>query len=172
MSIAAGITATRAALEVAKITMDKLNTGNIDVAAVRTNVHELLIHVLNAQVALGEAQVENSELRHQPDDRDALKVLAADVEHVEDGGFLVLKSEREQEKLVPYCPVCWGAERKIVALQPMANGFYTCALHKSSYQTQAYREEKRRAYQRANEGPRPSIDPNSWMARLGVCSSR
>lgn len=108
MSIAAGITATKAALEVAKMTMDKLNSATIDATAIRTNVQELLIHVVNAQVALGEAQVENSELRHQLDDREALKALADDVEYVQDGGFLVLKSDREQERLVPYCPVCWG----------------------------------------------------------------
>ncbi|MEI9974285.1 MAG: hypothetical protein WDO73_20890 [Ignavibacteriota bacterium] len=52
MSIAAGITPAKASLELAKL-IGKLNHPNIDVADVRAKVHEMLIHMLNAQVALG-----------------------------------------------------------------------------------------------------------------------
>jgi hypothetical protein len=123
----------------------------------------MLIHMVDAQVALGAAQTENAELWRKLNHRDELNALAANVEHVEDGGFVVLKSERKKGKFVPYCPVCWGADRKVVALLPIEKGFYTCAIHKASYQTQAHRDEKQRARERARSGPRSSLDANSRM---------
>jgi hypothetical protein len=56
MSIAAGLTATKATLDIAKILMDKVSRPNTDVHEVRASVQEMLIHVVNAQIALGEAQ--------------------------------------------------------------------------------------------------------------------
>jgi hypothetical protein len=132
MNIAAGIMATKAALEVAKMTMDKLNSGNVDVTAVRTNVQELLIHVVNAQVALGDANNEIVDLRRQLDDRDALKALEADLE-MHKGGYFARKSEGSN---ILYCPVCWGADKKLVPLSPYKNpGRYYCVLHKIDFAT-------------------------------------
>ena len=51
MSIAAGLTATKAGLDVAKLLMDKLNGPKMEVHEVRAMVQEMLIHVVNAQVA-------------------------------------------------------------------------------------------------------------------------
>jgi len=135
MAIAEGIVATKATLEVAKLVMDKLNTPNFDVHDIRLKVQEMLIHVVNAQAALGEAQIEISELRHKLENRDDLKVLAADIEHVQGGGYIIRKSERERSILNPCCPICWGQDKKVIPLAPMANGYYKCALHRTSYRS-------------------------------------
>jgi hypothetical protein len=65
MPVGEGISAVKASLELAKLLSDRLNRPEIDVADVRSKVHEMLIHMVNAQVALGEAQIEISELRQQ-----------------------------------------------------------------------------------------------------------
>ena len=88
MSIAAGITATKATLDVAKLLMDKLNVPDVDVHDVRSKVQEMLIHAVNAQTALGVAQIELAELRHRLDSQEAFKVVAEDMEYQKDGGFL------------------------------------------------------------------------------------
>ena len=124
--------------------MDLLNRPNIDVPDVRSKVHEMLIHLVNAQVALGEAQIEISELRGKLDDREAIKLLAEDMEFIQDGGFYRRKSESAGGVFNPYCPVCWGNNQKAIPLAPILNGFYTCAFHKTNYQTQAAREEQKR----------------------------
>jgi hypothetical protein len=50
-------------------------------------VSELLIHVVNAQVALAEARIEISEMQTQLDDREALKALNDDMDFKIDSGF-------------------------------------------------------------------------------------
>lgn len=140
MAIVEGILATKACLELAKLLMGKLNGPNFDVNDARSKVQEMLLHVVNAQVALGEAQVEISDLRIQLDERDALKVLEADVEFEQDGQFYVRKSERGTN-LVRYCPVCWGKDRKLVPLNPYQHpGVFRCAIHESCYWTKVYEE--------------------------------
>jgi hypothetical protein len=128
MSVIAGLTATKAAVDITKIVMDKLNTASVDVHAVRASVQELLIHVVNAQVSLGEANVEISELR-----------IAGDLQYQNDGGFYVRQSDG-----APCCPVCWGDNQKAVPMTPTANGHYMCAIHRSSYQTAANKERNQR----------------------------
>src|ERR1035437_5431156 len=93
MSVVAGITAAKASLELTTKILDLVNRPQIDAADVRGKVHEMLIHLVNAQVALGEAHVEISDLRRQLEERDGLKALDADMEFQIDGGFYVRKSE-------------------------------------------------------------------------------
>jgi predicted RNA-binding Zn-ribbon protein involved in translation (DUF1610 family) len=65
MAIGEGIIAVKAALDVSKVLMDLLNRPNANASDIRAKVQELLIHVVNAQIALGEAQDEISDLREE-----------------------------------------------------------------------------------------------------------
>src|ERR1035437_6602561 len=145
MSVLAGLTATKAALDVAKLTMDKLNSASIDVHGVRSNVQEMLIHVVNAQVSLGEAQTEIAELREEIRNRDALKSIEADLEYQKDGGFYLRKSDGAF-----CCPTCWGDRQRVVPITPMANGRFRCPIHESSYETEANKEKQQRIIDEAN----------------------
>jgi hypothetical protein len=141
MSITAGITAAKASLDLTKVLMDLLNRPNIDPVDVRGKVHELLIHLVNAQVALGEAQVEISELHHQLDNRQELKAIQEDLEIEPDGQYYYRASERTANKHIPYCPVCWGDKAELVPLTVLAEGTaFTCSIHKGQYFTKAYIE--------------------------------
>ena len=134
MAIAEGIAATRASLEVAKFLVDKLSGPSIDVNDVRSKVNELLIHVVNAQVALGDAQVEISELRQQLDKLASSAALTADMEFQLDGGFYIRKSEAERG-LIPYCPVCWQKDKVTIPLKADGVGAYWCTVHTVTYRT-------------------------------------
>lgn len=135
MSVAEGLTATKAGLEVAKLIMDKLNWPTVDVHEVRSNVQEMLIHVVNAQVALAEAQIEIADLRRQLNDRDSFRSLSEDMEFQIDGGFYVRKSE-ESRGVIRYCPVCWKKDGKTIHLEPSGiPGWYRCPVDKSVYKT-------------------------------------
>ena len=129
MSVAAGLTATKAGLDVAKLLMDKLHGPDVDVHDVRAKVQEMLIHVVNAQVALGEAQVEISELRHQVDERNRIENF---------GNAFVFEEGMYWYRDYPYCPNCWDSDRKPIRLDsPYAtntsNTAWNCSQHKSKY---------------------------------------
>jgi len=133
MSITAGLTATKATLDLAKLLMDRLNGPNIDVHEVRSQVQEMLIHVVNAQVALGEAQGEISELRRRLDDQTILKALNDDMEYVQSGGFYARKSENLS---IPYCHVCWKKDNITMPLERTTSpGYLRCAVHGTTYET-------------------------------------
>jgi hypothetical protein len=160
MAIIEGITAAKAALDVSKLLTDLLNRPDVNVADVRGKVNELLIHVVNAQVALGEAQVELGDLRNQLADKEALKALEADIEFEQDGNFWVRKSER-QSGLIPYCPACWGEKRKLVAMAPYSRpGVFRCPLHeKTAYTTSVYTEWQKKQPQQ------PRVVHSNWLQR-------
>jgi hypothetical protein len=162
MSITAGITAVKASLDLAKILSDRLNRPDIDIVDVRAKVHEMLIHMVNAQVALGEAHVQISDLRRELENRDEQKALDADMDFVIDGGFYVRKSEAPRG-LIPYCPVCWKKDGATVPLETsMTPGWYRCSIHSTLYKTANCRQQE---HQRENERHnRGSGGPDSWMA--------
>lgn len=164
MSVAEGIAAIKATLEVAKLTSNLVNRPDIDVPQVREKLHEMLIHAVNAQMALVETQQEIADLHRRLEDKAELAVLRADMEPVDDGGFLVRKSEKAEGKFIAYCPVCWGDRNKAVALVPMASGYYSCAIHEhATYKTAAYRQQQSRRYASSTDNrPRPT-GPNAWM---------
>jgi hypothetical protein len=148
MSIIAGITATKATLDVCKILNDLVNKPHIDPVEVRGKLHELLIHAVSAQAELADAQQDMFELRRQLDDRTRLEELEKDIEFIQDGGYYVRRSELDSGKHIQYCPLCWGDKGKLVPLtsdKPGA-GIFRCQIHKSTYLTQAYHhaEEARR----------------------------
>ena len=84
MSVAEGLTAAKAGVDLAKRLMDTLNRPDVDVHGVRGQLQEMLIHVVNAQVALAEAQMEISELRQKVEDRNALRSINETLEFAED----------------------------------------------------------------------------------------
>jgi hypothetical protein len=72
--------------------------------------------------------------------RDRTAEIESDLEYVNDGGFYVRKSEQTEGKNKPYCPVCWGSDKKLVPLNPgTGNGHFSCDIHKSNHQTETYR---------------------------------
>lgn len=170
MTVAEALAAIRAALEVRKVIEDRLNRPEVDTVDIRSKVHEMLIHLSNTQVGLNEAQVEISELRRRIADLENDKALAADLEMVPVSQYYVRRSEKEAGSFVPYCPTCWGAEGKRVALAPgVEQGTFRCAIHRTLYYTEDYRrqqanrdEERRHDSNAFRVIPR---GPDSWMAR-------
>jgi hypothetical protein len=163
MSIAAGITATKATLDVAKILSDLVNRPNIDAADVRGKLHELLIHAVNAQTALAEAQLEMSELRNRLQEQNRLKEIDADLEMDLEGRYLVRKSEKERG-LIPYCPTCWGGDTKLVPLTLIQQpGAFKCAVHDVFFESPEHLEHKRRRNEEAKQHDRRRPGTYGWM---------
>lgn len=146
MPIAEGLTATKAALDVARTALDLLRRPKIDGEQVRNKLIEMQDLIFSAQRALGDADDENRQLRRQLDDREALKAIEADLAFQPDGGHLLRKSDGAF-----CCPVCWGDQRRVVPLIPGANGYYSCAIHDSSYQTKAAKEVHDKAFAEASQ---------------------
>src|SRR5271170_3964822 len=149
------ITATKGAVDVIKSIVDLCNRPDVDVSAIQRQLIELnglivstQLAVTNTQISLSTALLANQELRSQLDDREALQTLRNDMEHVQDGGFCIRRSEKEKGLFVPYCPVCLGLDNKANPLVPMSTGYYSCAVHgDATYKTSAYREEQKRLEQ-------------------------
>ena len=137
MDFAAGATAVKASLELGKVLTDKLNRPDIDVADVRAKLHEMLIHMVYAQMALADARVENAELRQQLDVREELRTLADDMDFMVEGGFFIRKSE-VAKGLIAYCPMCWTDKQKVVPMQGLRFlGAFRCNIHKNIFRTKA-----------------------------------
>ena len=80
-------------------------------------------------------------LEQQLEEQKKLLDVTEDMEYVEDGGFYVRKSEKENGKSIPYCPACFTTSNAVVPLNPEANnGRYSCSIHETIYKTAAYRE--------------------------------
>jgi hypothetical protein len=149
MSIAAGITATKATLDVAKILSDLVSRPNIDAVDVRGKLHELLIHAVNAQTALAEAQLEMSELRNQLQEQNRLREIDADLEMDLEGRYLVRKSEKARG-LIPYCPTCWGYTKLVPLTLTQHPGAFKCALHDIYFDSREHREYIKRRNEEVN----------------------
>ncbi len=149
MSIIAGLMATKAALDVTKIVMDKLNRSDVDVHDVRMQIQEMLIHVVNAQIALSDAQ---SSLHAGEESNRQLRaeiVALKDAQTVRDslvfGDEVYLRRRADGSLEGPFCPACWDIDRKLVRLkldyignyagaaQGIACRKYDCIVHKISY---------------------------------------
>ena len=129
MAIAEGIAAIKATVDVAKILSDQLNRPGFDVAMVRAKLHEMLIHAVNAQTALTEAQLELFDLRRQLQDRNRIQEL---------GSHLIFDEGVYWYRDYPYCPNCWDAQVKPTRLDgPYASSSqarsWICPIHKSKY---------------------------------------
>jgi hypothetical protein len=144
MPIGEAIAAGKALVEVSKLVTNLINSPDTDPQHVRNRLQEMLIHLVNAQTALSEAQQEIMDLRTKLAAGEVEAALEADVEFEQDGNFWVRKSEREKA-LVPYCPACWGKDKKLVAMAPYKHpGVFRCPLHeKTAYTTKVYEEWRR-----------------------------
>src|ERR1700732_5284134 len=121
MNITAGITATKATLDVAKLLMDKLNTPEVDVHDVRLKVQEMLIHTVNAQIALGDANnslhiaaEENRELKREIQ---KLRDSKATTEGLVFADEVCLRWKSDGVLDGPFCPACWDIDSKLVRLK-------------------------------------------------------
>jgi hypothetical protein len=162
MAILEGISAVKASLELAKLLSDRLNRPDIDVADVRAKVHEMLIHMVSAQMALGEARVEISDLRNQLNEREALNALDSDMDYQLDGGFYVRKSEANKG-LIAYCPLCWKDSQKTVPMQTsITPGWFKCNIHKVVYRTKSNMEDEIRKNREIAARSRHSSDISFW----------
>ncbi|MEJ7609179.1 MAG: hypothetical protein WKF37_23630 [Bryobacteraceae bacterium] len=149
MSITAGLAATKAALDVTKIVMDKLNRPEVNVHDIRAQIQEMLIHVVNAQIALSDAQSAvhsadetNRQLRAEIT---ALKDAQAVRQDLIFGDEVYLRKETNGKLDGPFCPACWDIDGKLVRLKldyignyaGAAQGSlcrkYDCIVHKISY---------------------------------------
>jgi len=140
MSVTVGIAAVKASLELAKLLSDNLNHPDIDVVDVRAKVHEMLIHMVNAQLALGDANAEISDLRGKLQDREKDAAIGASLEFGED---LYWRHTPDQGLDGPDCPTCWDDDRKLIHLKFVVEGNfamhegrrkrYDCVLHKTEY---------------------------------------
>src|SRR5579862_26899 len=153
MPIAEGIAAARLAMDAGSKALDLLRSPKIDGEAVRAKITEMQDLVFSAQRALGQAEEENRQLNRNLEDTTRLLTLVEDMEVVPDGGSCVRRSETVQGIFNPHCPVCFGVAKAAVPLVPMANGYYSCAVHKeASYKTTAYRDsEKQRLEQKLKD---------------------
>lgn len=159
MSVVEGLSAAKAGVDLAKRLMDLLNHPDVDVHDVRGRLQEMLIHVVNAQIALSEAKNDLAELSLRLDDRETRKTLEADLQIEPDGQYYFRQSERAAGKNIPYCPICWGDKDRLVPLIPFGDGqAFQCGIHKTRYHKKIYLD----GIKAANQGPRRTIR-GSWL---------
>jgi hypothetical protein len=140
MTVAAGLSAIKTGFELVKGLREILKKDGVDPHEVSNRLMEIQEFFLEAQNSLMEAQEENRGLREQLDTQDRLKEIEADLELTTDGYFYVRKSEQEKG-LIPYCPVCWGKECKLVPMAPASYpGTFRCAEQEVIYCTAVHSE--------------------------------
>jgi hypothetical protein len=132
MSIAAGITAIKATLDVAGKLTDLVNRPRIEAKDVQAKLHELLIHAVSAQTALADAKLEMAELRSQLEDRIRLQEFVKNFTFQE--GVYWYRD-------YPYCPNCCDVDQKPMMLNgpthssigPTGTLMWECVMHKSRH---------------------------------------
>ncbi|OFW32081.1 MAG: hypothetical protein A3J28_08425 [Acidobacteria bacterium RIFCSPLOWO2_12_FULL_60_22] len=118
---------------------------NVNSIELTQKIIELQKSIFEMHQQMTELSDDNRNLKNQVEEQKKLQEIDEDMEFVEDGGFFIRKSEREAGTNIAYCPVCWGDSRKSVPLNPVSgNGFFRCEIHKSAYQTEAYRNQPKR----------------------------
>jgi hypothetical protein len=159
MPIAEGLVAIKAAGDVGQKLYDLVRTPDIKATEVQEYLIQLQGHILNARTAIGECEEENRLLQRKLDDREALRVLAEDMEFTLDGQFYVRRSERDRG-LIPYCPDCWTKDSKLGHLLAHGDpGLYQCPTHNTYFETETYKAKKRREAEQRRQNPPRST---SW----------
>jgi hypothetical protein len=160
MSITAGLTAAKAAIEVAKLLMDKLNTPDLSPEVARRYLLEMLDHAVNTQVALADAATERAQLMERVRELQTNQTIDDDMEFQIDGGFYLRKSE-SAKGVIAYCPLCWKKDRITVPLKTTTErGHFWCVLHKAAFDTKACLEARRSVASNAGPVGRPFFDVN------------
>ncbi len=145
MSFTAGLSATKAGLDLIQRALELVKREDVDRSEVLARLTELQGLLLETRRALSDGQDENRELRRETEDAKRRQTIDDDLEFVQDGGFWVRKSQKDQGVFCPLCPVCWGEKHQLVPLTPLATGYYHCAIHGATYKTQAAQEAQRRS---------------------------
>jgi len=134
-----GLSAIKTGFELIKGVRELLKKEKVDAGEISNQLLELQQLLLDAQRSLGDTAEENRQLKSALSQEEGLRVLEADMEIVPDGSYFVRRSEREKNIFIPYCPVCWGHERKTVPLVVQdRHGYFECAIHKARFRTDAY----------------------------------
>lgn len=159
--IAGALSAVKSGFDIAKSIREQVKRPDIDANEVSSQLLLLQQVMLDTQKALNDAQEEIQELKNQLAQKDAVATIDEDLEYVSDGGFYVRKSESATGKRIPYCPICWGENKKLVPLNPSGgNGYYKCGIHTSGgFETTEYRRRMESSAIYGNSGP------DDWMAR-------
>lgn len=141
MDIATGITALKSGFDIAKIVRDALKEEKVDRNKIADQLMQLQQKLLESQESLNDAADEIRNLKQRIAASAELADVKQDLEWVDDGGFWVLKSDQANGRRIPYCPLCWGENAKLVPLTKTSqHGFYRCSIHDSSHETQGYRD--------------------------------
>ena len=144
MDIVSGVAAFKSGFEVAKSIGELVKQEHIDANEIASRLLLLKSLMLDSQSALNDAQEEQRRLKEELAAGNWIKEIEADLEMVPDGQFYVRKSEKAKGQCIPYCPACWGDAHKLVPLNAQGNrGMFRCDIHKSAYETEAYRNWRR-----------------------------
>ena len=132
---------------------------NVNSIELTQKVIELQTSIIDMQRAMDERERENRQLRDELLEITRSCDIQADLEWQPDGGFWTRKSERTQGLSIPYCPVCWGRDEKLVALTQGAVGYFRCTIHSNGHATQAYHDRHARSAQARTERVSRSYSP-------------
>ncbi len=140
MDIASGLSALKSGFDISRTISQRVKEGKSYPNEISDQLLQLQQTMLDSQRALNDAAEEIRALKQEVTTLQGMEQIQQDLEWVEDGGFWIRKSERESGTTICYCPLCWGDGKKLVPLNPVTGkGVFTCALHDSSHETQAYR---------------------------------
>jgi len=160
MDIVTALATLKNGSQVAKTIAELVKQPQIDPNEIAARLLVLQEMMINCREALNEASEEMAKLREEVAENDRRKGLEADLDMDPDGQFYIRNSEKAQGKYIPYCPVCWGNNVRLVPLtRTSSRGLFQCKLHHVTFETKAYRESQ----QRVSSGQVDDDGPNSWM---------
>jgi hypothetical protein len=159
MPITTGFNALKTAFDIGNAINQRVKENKIypnEIAAQLLHMQQL---ILESQQALNEAAEEIRLLKEQAAARNRDEELERDMEWQQDGGFWIRKSDQSAGKHIPYCPLCWGDNKRLVPLNPSSGlGYFQCPIHKSSHETNAYKAHCERQERSMNIRNREWID--------------
>jgi hypothetical protein len=131
VTIASGLSATKAGFELVKSLREVLRKDEIDPHEVSNRLMELQELMLDARSALADAQDEKAKLEARIAELTRMADIGQRFEH---------KEGMYWYERFPYCPTCWDVDRKPVRLAgPVRNekdkvwNIWTCPYHKTAF---------------------------------------
>jgi hypothetical protein len=131
MTIAGGLSATKTGTELINSVRELLKRPQVDPGEISARLLELQDLMLDARIALSEAQEEKTRLENQ---------IAELSRMAEFGKQFKSAYGVYWHEFYPYCPTCWDVDRKPVRLagpsrEPSGGPFenWTCPFHKVSF---------------------------------------
>jgi hypothetical protein len=146
MGIAEGLSALKNAMEIGRTISQRVKEGKLQATEITEQILFLQQYILDSQRALNDAAEEIRLLKEQAATQKRNDDIENDLEWINDGGWYIRKSELDAGKHIPYCPLCWKDNGKLVPLQPSTSeGWYQCVIHKSVHETKAHHQASLRA---------------------------